>query len=71
MKKTVNKNNIGKKCQCYMLGEKTKGIITAIEGESIKITFDEPISWGHDVFNYAWFSGTQLKYITINKQCKQ
>ena len=67
MKKTVNKKNIGKKCQCYMLGEPTNGVITAIEGESIKITFDTPIIWGSEVFKYGWFSGTQLKYITINK----
>ena len=67
MKITVNKKNIGKKCQCYMLGEKTKGIITAIEGESIKITFDTPIMWGNDILNYGWFTENQLKYITINK----
>ena len=35
------KNNIGKKCQCYMLGDKTNGVISDIEGETVKITFDE------------------------------
>ena len=60
------KNNIGKKCQCYMLGDKTNGVISAIKGESVKITFDEPISWGNDIFEYAWFSESQLNYITIN-----
>ena len=61
----INKNIIGKKCQCYMLGEPTNGVITAIEGESIKITFDSPIMWGNDVFHYGWFTRTQLKHITI------
>lgn len=59
------KNNIGKKCQCYMLGDKTNGVISDIEGESIKITFDSPIMWGNDVFHYGWFTRTQLKHITI------
>lgn len=61
------RNNIGKKCQCYMLGEPTNGVISEIKGQTVKITFDEPITWGNDIFEYAWFSGTQLKYITKNK----
>lgn len=61
------KNNIGKKCQCYMSGDKVNGVISDIEGETVKITFDEPIMWGNDVFHSGWFSGTILDYITINK----
>lgn len=67
METVTNKNNIGKKCQCYMLGEKTNGVISDIKGESIKITFDEPINWGDDIFEYGWFTENQLNYITINK----
>lgn len=62
------KNNIGKKCQCYMLGDKTNGVISDIEGETVKITFDEPIMWGNDIFYSGWFAGTHLKYITITEK---
>lgn len=61
----ININIIGNKCQFYMLGELTSGVVTSIEGSSIKITFDYPIRWGDDVFYYSWFLENQLRYITI------
>lgn len=61
----ININIIGNKCLCYMLGRPTSGVITAIEGETIKITFDYPIRWGNDVFYNSWFSENQLKLVII------
>ena len=71
----VNKEIIGKRCECMYIGEIVKGVIEDIENTKysvqVKVRFDEPHQWGDDLYREQWLWGRKmdgfgpLKYLQL------
>lgn len=54
----VNDSIIGKRCKCIFTGLMVTGTIESINitqySAEVKVRFDEPHSWGNDIYEYDW-----------------
>ena len=62
MKSTeVNKNLIGRRCECILTGMMVTGVIEDIEENkysvNVKVHFDKPQQWGDDLYTEDWAWG--------------
>lgn len=61
----VNKELIGKRCECIFTGMMVTGVIEYIKENkysvNVKVSFDEPQQWGDDLYteNWAWGRKTE------------
>ena len=61
----VNKELIGKRCECIFTGMMVTGVIEDIKENkysvNVKVSFDEPQQWGDDLYteNWAWGRKTE------------
>lgn len=57
----VNKNLIGRRCECIFTGMMVTGVIEDIEENkysvNVKEHFDKPQQWGDDLYNDVWAWG--------------
>ena len=57
----VNKELIGKRCECIFTGMMVTGVIEDIKGNkysvNVKVSFDEPQQWGDDLYTEDWAWG--------------
>ena len=57
----VNKNLIGRRCECIFTGMMVTGVIEDIKGNkysvNVKVSFDEPQQWGDDLYTEDWAWG--------------
>ena len=57
----VNKELIGKRCECIFTGMMVTGVIEDIEENkysvNVKVRFDEPQQWGDDLYTEDWAWG--------------
>lgn len=57
----VNKNLIGRRCECIFTGMKVTGVIEDIEENkysvNVKVLFDKPQQWGDDLYTEDWAWG--------------
>ena len=54
----VNDSIIGKRCKSVFTGLMVTGTIESINitqySAEVKVRFDEPHSWGNDIYEYDW-----------------
>ena len=54
----VNKNLIGRRCECIFTGMMVTGVIEDIEENkysvNVKVHFDKPQQWGDDLYTEDW-----------------
>ena len=59
----VNKELIGKRCECIFTGLMVTGVIEDIEENkysvNVKVHFDKPQQWGDDLYTEDWAWGAQ------------
>ena len=57
----VNKELIGRHCECIFTGLMVTGVIEDIEDSehsaAVKVRFDHPHQWGDDLYNDVWAWG--------------
>ena len=57
----VNKNLIGRRCECIFTGMMVTGVIEDIEENkysvNVKVHFDKPQQWGDDLYTEDWAWG--------------
>ena len=57
----VNKELIGKRCECIFTGLMVTGVIEDIQDDrhstAVKVRFDHPHQWGDDLYNDVWAWG--------------
>ena len=57
----VNKNLIGRRCECIFTGLMVTGVIEDIQDDqhstAVKVRFDHPHQWGDDLYNDVWAWG--------------
>ena len=57
----VNKNLIGRRCECIFTGLMVTGVIEDIQDDqhstAVKVRFDHPHQWGDDLYNDVWARG--------------
>ncbi len=57
----VNKNLIGRRCECIFTGMMVTGVIEDIEENkysvNVKVYFDKPQQWGDDLYTEDWAWG--------------
>lgn len=60
----VNKELIGRRCECIFTGLMVTGVIEDIEDSehsaAVKVRFDHPHQWGDDLYNDVWVWGAKL-----------
>lgn len=60
----VNKDLIGRRCQCIFTGLMVTGVIENIEENkysvNVKVRFDEPLQWGDDWYTEDWAWGRKM-----------
>lgn len=61
----VNKELIGKRCECIFTGMMVTGVIEDIKGNkysvNVKVSFDEPQQWGDDLYTEDWAWGRKTE----------
>lgn len=59
----VNKNLIGRRCECIFTGMMVTGVIEDIEENkysvNVKVHFDKPQQWGDDLYTEDWAWGAR------------
>ena len=57
----VNKELIGRRCECIFTGLMVTGVIEGIQDDphstAVKVRFDHPHQWGDDLYNDVWAWG--------------
>lgn len=57
----VNKELIGRRCECIFTGLMVTGVIEDIQDDqhstAVKVRFDHPHQWGDDLYNDVWAWG--------------
>ena len=54
----VNKNLIGRRCECIFTGMMVTGVIEENKySVNVKVRFDEPQQWGDDLYTEDWAWG--------------
>lgn len=71
----VNDSIIGKRCKCIFTGLMVTGTIETVNvteySAEVKVRFDEPHSWGNEIYEYDWAHARQhdefgsLQYLAI------
>ena len=60
----VNKELIGRRCECIFTGLMVTGVIEDIEDSehsaAVKVRFDHPHQWGDDLYNDVWAWGRKI-----------
>ena len=60
----VNKELIGRRCECIFTGLMVTGVIEDTEENEhtieVKVRFDHPHQWGDDLYNDVWRGGAKL-----------
>lgn len=60
----VNKNLIGRRCECIFTGLMVTGAIEDIQDDrhstAVKVRFDHPHQWGDDLYNDVWACGRKI-----------
>ena len=60
----VNKELIGRRCECIFTGLMVTGVIEDTEEnehtKEVKVRFDRPHQWGDDLYNDVWRGGVKL-----------
>ena len=60
----VNKELIGRRCECIFTGLMVTGVIEDIENSehsaAVKVRFDHPHQWGDDLYNDVWAWGRKI-----------
>ena len=60
----VNKNLIGRRCECIFTGMMVTGVIEDIQDDrhstAVKVRFDHPHQWGDDLYNDVWACGRKI-----------
>ena len=60
----VNKELIGKRCECIFTGLMVTGVIEDTEENEhtieVKVRFDRPHQWGDDLYNDVWAWGRKI-----------
>ena len=60
----VNKELIGKRCECIFTGLMVTGVIEDTEENEhtieVKVRFDHPHQWGDDLYNDVWAWGRKI-----------
>ena len=60
----VNKELIGKRCECIFTGLMVTGVIEDIQDDrhstAVKVRFDHPHQWGDDLYNDVWAWGRKI-----------
>lgn len=60
----VNKELIGRRCECIFTGLMVTGVIEDTEENEhtieVKVRFDHPHQWGDDLYNDVWAWGAKL-----------
>ena len=67
----VNKELIGRRCECIFTGLMVTGVIEDTEENEhtieVKVRFDHPHQWGDDLYNDVWAWGAQK--LTSSARC--
>lgn len=71
----VNKELVGRRCECMCLGSMVTGVIEDITvtkyTAEVKVRYDEPQRWGNEVLHSGWAHGDKddesgsLKYLRL------
>ena len=60
----VNKELIGKRCECIFTGLMVTGVIEDIQDDqhstAVKVRFDHPHQWGDDLYSDVWAWGRKI-----------
>ena len=60
----VNKELIGRRCECIFTGLMVTGVIEDIQDDqhsiAVKVRFDHPHQWGDDLYNDVWAWGRKI-----------
>ena len=60
----VNKELIGRRCECIFTGLMVTGVIEDTEENEhtieVKVRFDHPHQWGDDLYNDVWAWGRKI-----------
>ena len=60
----VNKELIGRRCECIFTGLMVTGVIEDTEENehtiAVKVRFDHPHQWGDDLYNDVWAWGRKI-----------
>ena len=63
----VNKELIGRRCECIFTGLMVTGVIEDIQDDqhsiAVKVRFDHPHQWGDDLYNDVWAWGAQNRRV--------
>lgn len=63
----VNKELIGRRCECIFTGLMVTGVIEDTEENEhtieVKVRFDHPHQWGDDLYNDVWAWGAQNRRV--------
>lgn len=65
----VNKELVGRRCECMCLGSMVTGVIEDITvtkyTAEVKVRYDEPQRWGNEVLHSGWAHGGQGRRIRL------
>ena len=71
----VNKELIGRRCECIFTGIMVTGVIEDTEENEhttgVKVRFDHPHQWGDDLYNDVWAWGRKIDEFGIELRAKR